>query len=244
MNIDLGRLDDIGDDITGYGSLRVRNFEELASPTLADQTDEEAYGLECPKDVASNSGRNIEHLLTQENGKELEEGEICENQYEIVSEEEYFEEVSKEREDEKKESVRRTDVGESYIRNNQTHKAKTIPSRTEQGEWQCPHCDTPFTFKGPNFWRHNENVHKRFTCYCNQQFISRDHLNDHIKKVHEGQLGQGTSCEMNCNCQSHSNCLITHLHRTRRYEDEKAERLAKRRAKKRAKKRKRLQLEN
>ena len=44
--------------------------------------------------------------MTQENGMDLEEGEIYENEYEIVSEEEYFEEVSKEREDEKKESVR------------------------------------------------------------------------------------------------------------------------------------------
>ena len=49
--------------------------------------------------------------MTQENGKDPEEGEICENEYEFVSEEEYFEEGS-EREDEKKESARYTYVGE------------------------------------------------------------------------------------------------------------------------------------
>ena len=109
--------------LRGHGSLRVRNFEELATPTMADQTDEENHGLRGPKDFATNSGRlkvrNIEDLLTQENGMDLEEGEIYENEYEIVSEDEDFEEVS-EREDEKRESVRHTDVGESHITNTQT----------------------------------------------------------------------------------------------------------------------------
>ena len=76
----------------------MRNFEELATPTMAGQTDEENHGLRGPKDVATNSGRlkvrNIEDLLTQEKRMDLEEREIFENEHEIVSDGEDFEEVS------------------------------------------------------------------------------------------------------------------------------------------------------
>ena len=164
LNIDQARLDDPVDDMLSHGSLRVRKFEEMATPTLADQTDEEDCGLGGLKDVATNSGklkiRNIEDLLTQENGMEVGEGEN-----EIVSEEECLEEG-----------------------------AQAFPSKTEQGEWQCPLCYSKFNRKRI-FWCHNENVHKRFTCSCKKQFTSRDQLEDHIKRVHEGQLGQEAKCE-------------------------------------------------
>ena len=77
--------------------------------------------------------RNIEDLLTQEKRMDLEESEIFENEYEIVSDEEDIEEVS-EREM-RRGRVRDTDVGESYRTNTQTLedsfiRAQTYPSKT------------------------------------------------------------------------------------------------------------------
>ena len=95
----------------------MRNFEELATPTMAGQTDEDATNSRRLKI------RNIEDLLTQEKGMEVGEGEK-----EIVSEEECLEEG-----------------------------AQAFPSKTEQGGWQCPLCDSKFNRKRI-FWCHNEKA--------------------------------------------------------------------------------------
>ena len=89
--------------------------------------------------------------------------------------------------------------------------AQAFPSKTEQGEWQCPLCDSKFKRKRI-FWCHNENVHKRFTCSCKKQFISRYQLEDHIKRVHDGVASHFCHlCSVACWYVEHKDYRIPHV---------------------------------